>query len=126
MEKEILEFVRAMNRCWTAGDPSELKNYFHKDMVAITPTGRYRLEGREACVAAWSSFARNARIHTWKERDHKIQVYGSAAVVTYYYDISFDMGGQSFHVGGRDMFTLIKENGRWWAVADQFSSFPAG
>jgi hypothetical protein len=22
------------------------------------------------------------------------------------------------------MFVLVKENGRWWAVADQFSNFP--
>jgi len=27
-------------------------------------------------------------------------------------------------MGGRDMFFFVKEKGRWWAVADQFSPYP--
>jgi len=49
---------------------------------------------------------------------------GSFAVVSYYYDMSVDMFGQTMQMKGRDMFSLVKESGRWWAVSDQFSSFP--
>ena len=92
IEKEILDFIRRLNDCWTKGNPADLNNYFHHNMVAITPTDKKRLEGRDACVAGWTNFAQNARIHHWKESGHKVQVYGVAAVVTYYFDISFDMG----------------------------------
>jgi hypothetical protein len=27
-------------------------------------------------------------------------------------------------MGGRDMLVLVREDGRWWVVADQFSPYP--
>jgi ketosteroid isomerase-like protein len=53
-----------------------------------------------------------------------IQIYGDSAVVTYCYHMSFEIRGQKADMDGRDMFVLIKENDKWMAVADQFSSFP--
>jgi hypothetical protein len=46
-------------------------------------------------------------------------------VVTYYFDMSFNMGGQTINLGGRDMFVFVKEGEKWLAVADQFSAYPA-
>ena len=124
VRREVWETLRELNDCWTQGDGRDLVHYFHENMVAITPTDRLRREGRKACVEGWVGFAAHARIHYWKELDPQIQVFGSAAIVTYYFDMAFDMGGQTIQLGGRDMFTFIKENGKWWAVADQFSPYP--
>jgi ketosteroid isomerase-like protein len=60
----------------------------------------------------------------WEEIDPKIEIHGNTAVVTYYFDMSFEMGGQTIKMGGRDMFVFVKEGGKWWAVADQFSPYP--
>jgi hypothetical protein len=38
--------------------------------------------------------------------------------------MSFDMAGQTVTMGGRDMFVMVKEDGKWWVVADQFSAYP--
>ena len=56
-----------------------------------------------------------ARIHEWKETDHWIQIYasGRAAVVTYFFRITFEIDGKVPTKTGRDMFLLV--------VADQFS-----
>jgi len=54
-----------------------------------------------------------------------VRLFGDAAVVTYLYELRCRLGGASLTLGGRDMFFLVREEGRWWAVADQFSSFPA-
>ena len=116
--------VRVINEAWTRGNPDDLVHYFHRDMVAITASDRLRREGGAACIAGWKAFAESARIHHWAEREPKVQIYGETAVVTYYYDIHFEMGGQRIETGGRDMFVLVRENGRWWAVADQYSSYP--
>ena len=126
LKQEIWNTLLALNDCWTTadGNPEDLKNYFHKNMVAITPTGQKRLEGRDACVAGWVGFAKASTIHRWEELEPRIDVFGNAAVVTYYFDMSFTMGGQRIDLGGRDMFFFIKESGRWWAVADQFSPNP--
>ena len=69
-----------------------------------------------------------AEIRSWKEIDPKIQLYADdrVAIVTYYYEMDCIMGGQQMHLTGRDMLTLVNENGKWWLVADQFSGYPGG
>lgn len=125
IKQEIWSTVRAMNDAWTKGNPDDLTKFFHRNMVAITATDRNRLDGGAACVAAWKRFCDAARIYRWEEIDPTIEVHGSSAVVAYYFDMSFDMGGRTIDMGGRDMFFFVKEGESWWAVADQFSPYPA-
>lgn len=127
VKEEVWQTIRALNRAWTVeGKADALTHYFHKDMVAIGATHRERLEGRDACVAAWKAFVDATKIHTWRETDPKVQLYGHGqfAVVTYYWDISYAMGEQTITLGGRDMFVLVNEDGKWWVIADQFSAYP--
>jgi hypothetical protein len=121
---EIWATLRAINDAWTLGDGEGLERYFHADMVAITATDRHRLEGRQACVAAWKAFAAATTVHSWTEIDPVIRVYGDAAVVAYDFRMSFAMNGRTVDLSGRDMFFFVREEGRWWAVADQFSAYP--
>jgi hypothetical protein len=128
ISNEVWQTIQALNRAWTVeGNADELKNYFHETMVAITATDHDRLEGRDACVASWKAFAEATKILYWKEIDPKVQIYGNGnfAVVTYYFDMSFEEGGQTIKMSGRDMFVLVNEDGKWWAVADQFSAYPS-
>ncbi len=127
LKREVWDFIQAMNRTWTEeGRPDRLSEYFHETMVAITPTERERLRGRQACVAGWKGFADAVTIQSWKVSDPDIIVYGSGlfAIFTCYWEISYTLDGQVFNTSGRDMYALIKENGRWWVVADQFSNYP--
>lgn len=126
VKADIWRTVQDLNRLWTIEDDSDkLAEYFHKNMVAVTPTDRQRLEGREACVAAWKAFSERTRIYSWNEIDPRIDLFGDGAfaVVTYYYEISFDSGGKRLEHGGRDMMCLVLDEERWWVVADQFSSY---
>jgi len=125
VKQEVWATVRAMNDAWTKGNPDELSKFFHRDMVAVTPAERLRLDGGAACVAGWTSFCKAARIHRWEEINPVIHVYGNSAVVAYYFDMSFDIGGNTINMGGRDMFFFVKEGEKWWAVADQFSPYPS-
>lgn len=124
VESEVWQSVQTLNRSWTEGKCELLGDCFHDGMVAITPTAGGRIEGKEACVAAWKAFADMATIRSWEELEPKVTVFGATAVVTYYFRIAFDMGGESITMRGRDMFTMINENGRWLAVADHFSPWP--
>jgi len=127
IQEQIWKVIQEMNRKWTVeNNADELNRYFHKDMVAITPTDQKIIEGGANCVAGWKNFSENTKIHFWKESEPKIQVYGNGkfSIVTYYFDMSFTMDGQTIQMKGRDMFSLAKENNKWWIVADQFSQFP--
>jgi hypothetical protein len=127
VKQEIWSTIKEMNRLWTAGNNADgLAKYFHQKMIAITPADRLRREGRQACVDGWKTFAEAATIRYWKELDPLIEVFGGGrfAIVTYYYDMAVDIGGQGRRLEGRDMFSLVKEDGKWLVVSDQFSSFP--
>lgn len=126
-EREIWTAVQEMNGCWTCGSDKELarlNNYFHETMVAFTPTDRLRIEGKEACIAGWSSFTHSARIDSWLEKEAKISIYDKTAIVTYYYEMKCNFGGDDVHLEGREMLVLVNESGRWQVVADQFSPYP--
>jgi ketosteroid isomerase-like protein len=127
-KNEAWQFVQNLNSAWTVErDAGKLADFFHERMVAITPMDQLRREGRAACIEGWQQFVNIAKVLAWTETDPKVDLYddGRCAVVTYYYEMDAEMGGQRMTLPGRDMMTLIKENGRWWAVADQFSPYPA-
>ena len=123
-EKEIWTTLRALNDAWTRGHPERLADYFHREMIAVTPVDHLRRDGAAACIAGWQGFTESSRIIDWREIDPLIRVFGNAAVVSYYYEIRFEVDGRIVEQAGRDLFFLVRENGRWWAVADQFSSYP--
>lgn len=123
-EAEVWRTVQALNRTWTTGDVGDLEDYFHPEMIAITPTDGDRLVGREACIAAWRRFTDSTTTLKWRETDPVVCVHGDAAVVAYNYELSCEMGGQEAEMAGRDMFFLVLEDGHWFAVADQFSGVP--
>jgi hypothetical protein len=52
-KNSVWQTIQALNRAWTIeGNADKLKDYFHKNMIAITPTTRERIEGRDACIAS--------------------------------------------------------------------------
>jgi hypothetical protein len=77
-------------------------------------------------VASRTGCVQATTIHSWHEHQPKVELFagGMLAVVTYYFEISYDWAGARRDTAGRDMFTLVREDGRWWVVADQFSPFP--
>lgn len=124
---EVIGTIREMNRCWTGTwNEKEFREYIHPDAVAIVPTTPGRLEGRDAYVAGWRAFADQARIIAWEETGHQVRLHAAdlSAVVTYFFSIRFDMGGQEHVMRGRDMFFLNRVGKRWLVVADQFSPEP--
>jgi ketosteroid isomerase-like protein len=126
MDSEIWNTVEALNRCWTSGNPADLRDYFHDTMIAITPADRMPLVGGDICVSAWTKYAEITEIHSWQTREPRIQIYDQTAVVTYCYELVCERDGELISITGRDMMVLIEEDDRWWVVADQFSPFPVG
>ena len=122
-KEEVWAFVRALNDAWTKEKGERMADYFHSRMVAVTPVDRLRRKGADKCIEGWRRFAQSSTIHSWREDDPDIELFGDAAVVTYYYVMDVTMGANRLTLTGRDMLTLVKEDGRWWLVADQFSGY---
>jgi ketosteroid isomerase-like protein len=124
-EREIWAIVQALNRAWTVeNDPDRLTEFFHPKMVAITPVDRLRRLGQSECMAGWKEFTKACRVLWWKEAEPAVEVFGDCAVVTYYFEMEYELEGRAIRSAGRDMMTLVREDDRWWVVADQFSPYP--
>jgi len=119
-ENDICEEIRLLlgkiNAAWTGGNPEELAEYFHDDMVISGPGFREAGRGREACVASYRSFTASSRILTFEETDHKIEVWGGVALVSYRYSIDYEFDGEAHRDAGYDVFLFKREGGRWLAV----------
>lgn len=79
--------------------------------------------GKNTCVDGWREFREKVSDLSFKETSPVVRVYceGNTAVVAYKFNCSFTIDGVKTKLKGRDLFTLVNEEGRWQAVADHFS-----
>ena len=98
---------------------------FTRTWSQLWPPSVTALIGAAACIASWKGFIL-LQIHRWEESDPVIHVYGSPAVVASTISICpFDMGGKTINEVVETCSSFVKENGKWLAIADQFSPYPA-
>ena len=123
-KQAVWETLKTVNRLWGRDNrPEALAEYFHAQMIAVCGgESIIRTDGR-ACLDGWAWFCREAKDIRFEERDPHIALFcdGAVAVAAYFFECAYTMGGKSVVMKGRDLFTLIKENGRWRIVADHFS-----
>ncbi len=127
IKEEVWQTIKTINHLWSEEKNAEaLRYYFHRDMVLIIPQNREIIEGVEAIISSYKNYLQAIKIHYFKELDPKIQIfgYGNLVVATYYYDMEAEINKQIIKPQGRDMYTFVKENEKWLAVANQFSPFP--
>lgn len=124
---EVWSFIQEMNATWTKEKmPEKLNNYFHEKMVVVNPVQNERLEGKKACVDAWTAFVNSVENIFWQEREPFIELYGDDcfAIVSYYFDMTYEVVNTVVEMKGRDLFALVKENGKWLVVSDEYSINP--
>lgn len=115
--EEIWQLVQRMNDAWAKpGGPEDLASFFREDIVMVRPDFAQRTEGRDACVASYEDFCKQAAILDLKLSNPGIDVFGDTAIATYAWEIAYEMGGERFNDTGRDIFIFVRENGRWQAV----------
>lgn len=122
VRSEVLRTVEELNHSWTAErDLDKLKNFFHPTLR----TSRNR--GLPGGAAARKQLMDAGQIEGWKMSDPKVQLYGenNFAIVNYFYEMTVLVAGRSLFYNGWDMLALVKDNGRWWIVADQCTSSTA-
>ena len=115
--EEILQLVQRMNDAWAKPNSTEaLASFFHEDIVMVHPDFTQRTEGRDACVAGYEDFCKQAAILDLTISNPGIDVFNNTAIATYSYEIEYEMGGERFKDTGRDVFVFVRENDRWQAV----------
>ncbi len=116
VQQEVWQVIQDINNTWVNGNPEDLANFFHENMVIVSSDFQELGKGREACVQSYKDFASNAIIQDFKEMYSTIDVFGNTAIISYSFKIKYEMNGETFHDTGRDMFVFIRKEDKWLAV----------
>jgi hypothetical protein len=112
----LQELMKNINETWLKGRAAELKAFFHPHIRFVSPDLKTLGEGYQACINSYADFTNNARVLSFSESDFDIQTWGSSAVVSYRFEIEYDLEGEIHRDSGRDMFFFTNQDSRWLAV----------
>ena len=96
-------------------------------MVIVTLKLKDRFVGSQAILESYTNYMSFAETISIEEKDQLIELYNNnqTAIVSYYAELIYkNTQGDTIHFDGREMYTLVWENNRWLAVAQQFSTNP--
>lgn len=84
--EEVLEVVRAFNDAFAANEPDRYFGFVDPEIVVLTPSNPYRVEGLEDDREEfeWGLRTGRSRIGYFQELQPLVRVHGDVAVVTYY------------------------------------------
>jgi prepilin-type processing-associated H-X9-DG protein len=108
--------MRRINQAWLDGHVEDLAPIVHPEMVMAFPGFAGRMQGREAFLAGFRDFCQNAKVHSFREDDHQVDVAGSVAAVTFRYELVYERQGKRFRSTGRDLWLFQSQNESWIAV----------
>lgn len=114
MAADPWETVQQINQAWQAGDADAIGRLFHEDAVIVHPGFDGRSEGRDACVRSYQEFADEVAVYELEAFDAQTDIVGDTAVVTYGFEISYEVDGEVWDDAGRDLFVLTREPGGSW------------
>jgi uncharacterized protein (TIGR02246 family) len=115
-QREVWQAVQRINAAWLHGELEGLDRLLHARMVIVPPGFAQRIEGREACAEGYEQFARTATVSSYTESDTQVDVQGGTAVVSYRYDLTYALEGETYRDSGHDLYVLVHEDGRWQAL----------
>lgn len=108
--------MRRINRVWLDGQVEDLAPLVHPEIVMAFPGFSGRMQGREAFVAGFADFCRNARIDEFRDHDYQIDVAADMAVVTFQFEMVYERSGERYRSTGRDLWVFRNQDDAWIAV----------
>jgi ketosteroid isomerase-like protein len=123
-EREVLEVIKNFNRAFANNDPDKYFSYIASDITVITPSNPYRVEGIEQDRAEFEHSLRSgvSRVGYFQEMQPKVQLFGEAAIVTYFSRGSYGPEGQEKVYYYKETDVLHKQSGAWKIVHIHVSS----
>lgn len=115
-QMEIFNIIKNINKAWLNGKINELRNYFHNNIVMMSPDFASKLTGIEEIVKSYWEFIEKSKIYEFEESDFQINVFDNTAIGTYTYRIIYEINNKKYDGTGREIWTFSKVNKSWFAV----------
>jgi hypothetical protein len=108
--------MERINRAWLDRRPADLHALFHPDVTIALPGFVGRVEGRQALVAGFEDFCSHATVEDYRGSNHQVDVVGDTAVVSFEYQIVYELSGMRNRATGRDLWVFARQGSGWLAV----------
>lgn len=115
-KNEIAKTVRKINSALVEGNPEKLNEYFHEDIMIVSPELKVRGKGKDECIKSYVDFLSKATLNEYNQSEPQICVFGSTATVSYKYDVGWEINGESFKESGQNLFVFTRVDGKWLVV----------
>jgi ketosteroid isomerase-like protein len=115
-QQEIETRLHEINRAWREGRLDELANHFHREIVMVRPDFGGQTTGLPACVKSFEDFLAAAKVRDSRESEIAVRVWGSTAVGTFRFDITYVMDGRELTEAGREIWVFVRRQEGWRAV----------
>jgi len=111
----LWERVKAANAAWMHGEPEKVADLFADDVVMITPQ-LSRIEGRAAMVKSFVDYVAQVRTLHFRELEHSVDVHGDVAVVTYTFDVRYQVDEMTYEDLGQEVLVFARRGERMEAI----------
>ncbi len=115
-QSEILKVIKNINKSWLKGRIEDLKYYFHKDIIMISPDFKSRLSGIDEIIKSYKDFFCSSKTFIFEESDFHIKIFNDTAAADYFYHIVYKINNKKYDGTGREIWTFSKINNHWLAV----------
>jgi len=114
--EEIRLILQQINNAWYSGNPDELNEFFHFDIVMKGPCFQTIARGRDACIQSYKDFLTQCTIKDYQQSEPDIDVWGDTAVSIVPWTMTYVLNGEEYTESGFDVFTFARHEGKWLAV----------
>ena len=116
----VRALVDRINGAWLTGRPGDLRDTltecFDDAMVIVGPHFHEVARGKDACISTYEDFVAKATLHGCRLSEPRIDVWGDAAVVTYAWEMTYELDGEVDQNSGQDAFLLTRTPAGWRAT----------
>jgi uncharacterized protein (TIGR02246 family) len=115
-EAEIRDVIATIDAAWRAKQLAGLEACFHEDAVIVGPGYAEYARGRARCAESYREFATNAAVLAYSESAHVLRVWGTTAVYTFSWDMTYQRERGPRQEAGTDQLVFELAEGRWQVV----------
>jgi hypothetical protein len=125
----VTETLAQINAAWCEGRPRDMAPHLAERIAMVPPGFGGRLEGRDALIASFEAFGREARVHEFTVGEVAVDGTATGAVAQCPFEMVYEREGARWRSRGWDVWAFARaESGSWvaiWRTMQAVSEEPA-
>ncbi|MBD0331587.1 MAG: nuclear transport factor 2 family protein [Chitinophagaceae bacterium] len=115
-QQDLWNIMQQINNCWYKGQPAQLADYFHDNIVFNSPDLKQQFTGKEICIKSYIDFLSNSKVLLYNETNPIVHVFDNTAIITYDFEMKYEQKDKVYHETGTDIMIFNKQQNSWKVV----------